>query len=149
MIEESKEDTSIQKPQSYVNEFFEVTVKKISTHKLENSNLIKINLDIKNISSEKQSFFPGNFKLFDSIFRSYGSTTGYALSNEPNVGIYDCRSFFGESINPELSTNLQICFEVPTDDFKLDTLLIYDVHFMPKIENALFVPLTENSKLTL
>lgn len=138
---EITESVSDVKPISYKDELFEITIKKISTEKLENSNLITFNLNIKNISSEEQILFGGYFFLLDSQSNEYSSSIWSEL--DTSEYLFQCSMVY-EKINPKLSSDLEICFEVPKNNFEANALLIADNPHNPRIDRTFVIPLTEN-----
>jgi len=138
---EITESVSGVKPISYKDELLEITIKKISTEKLENSNLITFNLNIKNISSEEKHFWGNYFLLLNS------QSIEYTASDRNNINEYleygKC-PFVYETLNPELSSDLEICFEVPINNFEANTLLIADNFHGPRIDRTSVIPLTDN-----
>ncbi len=107
-----------------------VKVNDIKIKELENSKLLRIELNIFNGGDEEASFFANNFDLLDRNLRQYGSTSGYELRDRgESVSRGICDTLFGENVNPGLSVDLEICFEVPKNNFQYDSILIYDNMF--------------------
>jgi len=123
-----------------------VTIKDIKIKELENSRLLRIELNIFNGGDEEASFFANNFDLLDRNLRQYGSTSGYDLRERgESVSRGICDTLFGENVNPGLSIDFEICFEVPKNNFQYDSILIYDNMFSRDMDSARVVPLVSNS----
>jgi len=138
------ESVSDVKPMFHKDELLEITIKTISTEKLENSNLISFNLNIKNISSEEKVFFGNYFLLLDSQSREYTASDRVNIKEYLEFG--KCPIVY-ETLNPELSMDLEICFEVPINNFEANTLLITDNFYDPRIDRTSMIPLTDNLEI--
>ena len=124
----------------------DVTVKDIKLQKLENSDLLRINVRIWNHGDEEANFFAGNFNLLDSKLREFSAVSSYELEEKgESISEGICDVLFGKGVNPGLSMDLEICFEVPKTDFQYDSMLIYENMFLQSSNNAKIVPLVENS----
>lgn len=124
----------------------DVTVKDIKLQKLENSNLLRVNVKILNNGDEEANFFSGNFKLLDSKLREFSAVSNYDLKEKGESISYGiCDTVFGQGVNPGLSMDLEICFDVPKTNFQYDSMLIYENMFIQSSNTAKIVPLVENS----
>ena len=123
-----------------------VTVKNIELLELENSNVLVVNMNILNNGNEEASFFANNFDLLDSNLKQYGTISSYELREKgKSITRGICDTIFGDSVNPGLSINLEICFEVPKSNFQYDSILIYNNMFVQNANSAKLVPLVKNS----
>lgn len=123
-----------------------ITVKEIKLKELENSNVLRVTMNILNGGDEEASFFSNNFDLLDNNLRQYGTVSGYDLREKgESVGRGICDTIFGDSINPGLSMDLEICFEVPKSNFQYDSILVYENMFIKDMDSAKLVPLVKNS----
>jgi len=123
-----------------------VTVKDIKMLKLDNIDVVRIKINVLNNGSDEASFFEGNFELLDSQLRKFGSVSAYELEEKgESVSRGICDVLFGNSINPGLSMDLEVCFDVPKTNFQYDSLIIYQNMFIRSIDDAQIVPLVENS----
>ena len=118
----------------------------VSVHSLEKSNLLRITLDITNNGDEEATFFSANFGLLDSQLREYGATSGFDVRERGEDVPRDvCNTIFGDDVNPGLSMELEVCFEVPKEGFEYDSVLIYENIILQSANKAVVVPLVENS----
>ena len=122
-----------------------VTVKNIELIELENSDILLITLNIFNNGNEEASFFEDNFDLLDSNLRQYGSTSFYELFEKDVFISWNTCNFVFLDINPSLSSDLEICFEVPKSNFQYDSIIIYENMFIKDVDSAKLVPLVTNS----
>jgi hypothetical protein len=123
-----------------------VNVKDVKVQDLSNSKLVRVDMEILNGGNEEASFFEENFDLLDSNLKQYGPTSGYDLRDRgESVSRGICDTVFGDSVNPGLSINLEICFEVPKSNFQYDSILIYENMFIKDMDSAKVVPLVSNS----
>lgn len=124
----------------------EVKVEDIRLQELENSNLLRVVLNILNGGDEEATFFENNFDLLDNELKQYGAISGYNLRDKgENISRGACDILFGDSVNPGLSTELEVCFEIPKNNFQYDSILIYGNMFLTNTDTAKVVPLVENS----
>lgn len=124
----------------------DVKVVGIETIELDGSDLVRVVLDITNNGVKEANFFSTNFDLLDSQLREYGSTSGYDIRQKGgDVSRGVCDAVFGNSANPGLSVEFDICFEVPKDGFQYDSILIYENALLQVTSKALVVPLVDNS----
>jgi hypothetical protein len=123
-----------------------VTIKEIKILKFENSDVVRVKLNIMNNGPDEASFFAGNFELLDSQLRKFSSVSGYDLEERgESVARGMCETLFGKSTNPGLSLDLEVCFDVPKTNFQYDSLIIYENMFIQSTADAQIVPLIENS----
>jgi hypothetical protein len=123
-----------------------VNVDSVRLQELENSNVLRVELNILNGGDEEASFFSGNFDLLDTNLRQYGTTSGYDLREKgESISRGACDTLFGDNINPGLSIDLEVCFEVPKSNFKYDSILIYENIFLQDMDTAKIIPLVKSS----
>lgn len=123
----------------------EVDVGETGTRDLSGSKLFILEMSVRNGGDDEASFFDGNFELLDADLRKYGATNGHELRERgESIPRGLCDMVFGDSVNPGLYADLEVCFEMPTDA-EPDSLLIYDNPFGQDVDTAQVVPLAPDS----
>ena len=112
---------------------------------MEDSQLAILEIDVLNGGDDEMIFGSPDFELLDRDLRKYGATSGYELrENGESVPRGLCDLLFGDSVNPGLRIDLELCFEMPKDA-EPDTLLIHDNFFSKDVDDAKIIPLTADS----
>lgn len=110
---------------------------------LEGSDLFRVNLEVTNSGNDEITLVGDNFELLDSELRRYGAASGFDLMDR-GVSWLDCGLIL-EEINPGISVDIQVCFQVPESNFQYDSVIVYKNSFTKSIRGAMVVPLIEDS----
>lgn len=123
----------------------DVAVTDVSIRELEDSQLLVLEIDVLNGGDDEMIFGSPDFELLDRDLRKYGATSGYELrENGESVPRGLCDLLFGDSVNPGLRIDLELCFEMPKGAVP-DSLLIHDNFFIQDVDAAKIVPLADDS----
>lgn len=122
-----------------------VVVNDVKIKDLEKSQLVRVELNVLNGGDEEVILSGEEIDLLDEDLKQYGSTSGYSfLDRGENISSNMCDIIIFESINPGISIDIKLCFEVPKDT-RYDSVVFYENMFMKDVDTAKVIPLVEDS----
>jgi len=109
--------------------FENVDVKVVSISKItsENSDVLKINVTFINDGNSASQILANTIFLVDSKQREFASSTYLQLKEKGHdVSSKDCPLIFTIDVNPGLSENANLCYEIPKDANLKYSLKLYE-----------------------